>query len=222
MHNYSSRKLELLALKWAVTVKFRSLLLGSQFSIFTDNNTLCHLHTAKLGAIEQLWQGELAAFDFDIIYRPGKHNTIADTLSRYPVAPIVDDIEDFSNQHIGLSAIHESTYVPPFPAVFKKDIHCQQMACSPQSLSQKHESTHNPYTTTPFNPSDSVPMPEQQEQDTTIQPVCTFLCQRRKPNLRERAALPRPAQALLTQGKRLRFEDDVLMRIVVGQEGQIS
>ena len=33
MHNYSSAKLELLALKWAVTKKFRDYLLGSIFSL---------------------------------------------------------------------------------------------------------------------------------------------------------------------------------------------
>lgn len=45
--NYSSMKLELLALKWAVTEKFRSYLLGSKFTILTDNNPLCHLTTAQ-------------------------------------------------------------------------------------------------------------------------------------------------------------------------------
>ncbi|KAL7883046.1 hypothetical protein SRHO_G00007040 [Serrasalmus rhombeus] len=53
MENYSSMKLKLLAVKWAVTVKFREYLLGHQFTIFTDNNSLSHLQTAKLGAVEQ-------------------------------------------------------------------------------------------------------------------------------------------------------------------------
>ena len=38
MQNYSSMKLELLALYWAVTQKYRDLLLGSEFIVFTDNN----------------------------------------------------------------------------------------------------------------------------------------------------------------------------------------
>ena len=37
MCNYSSAKLELLALKWAVTKKFRDYLLGSKFNVYTDN-----------------------------------------------------------------------------------------------------------------------------------------------------------------------------------------
>ena len=38
MHNYSSTKLKLLALKWAVTEKCRDYLLGSKFTVCTDNN----------------------------------------------------------------------------------------------------------------------------------------------------------------------------------------
>ena len=43
MSNYSSMKLELLALKWAVTEKFRDYLLGAEFTVFTDNNPLSYL-----------------------------------------------------------------------------------------------------------------------------------------------------------------------------------
>ena len=59
MDHYSSRKLELLALKWAITDKFRSYLLGSKFEVYTDNNPLVHLESAKLSACEQRWVGEL-------------------------------------------------------------------------------------------------------------------------------------------------------------------
>ena len=66
MRNYSSFKLELLGLKWAVTEKFRGYLLGSKCEVMTDNNPLSHLQTAKLGAIEQRWAAELALFDLNI------------------------------------------------------------------------------------------------------------------------------------------------------------
>lgn len=74
MSNYSSRKLELLALKWAVTNKFREYLLGTKFIVFTDNNLLSYLQTAKLGATEHHWASELAMFDFEIKYQPGSAN----------------------------------------------------------------------------------------------------------------------------------------------------
>lgn len=82
MDNYSSMKLELLAVKWAVTEKFREYLLGSNFIIYTDNNPLSHLQTAKLGAVEQRWASQLASFNFTIKYRPGRSNGNADALSR--------------------------------------------------------------------------------------------------------------------------------------------
>lgn len=59
MDNYSSMKLELLAVKWAVTEKFHDYLLGNNFVVFTDNNPLSHLQTAKLGAVEQRWASQL-------------------------------------------------------------------------------------------------------------------------------------------------------------------
>ena len=40
MRNYSSAKLELLALKWSVCEKFKDDLIGSKFTVLTDNNPL--------------------------------------------------------------------------------------------------------------------------------------------------------------------------------------
>ena len=87
MQNYSSCKLELLALKWAVTEKFRSYLLGSEFMIYTDNNPLSHLQTAKLGAVEQRWAAALALFNFTIKYRPGRTNGNADATFKSNAQP---------------------------------------------------------------------------------------------------------------------------------------
>ena len=83
MNNYSSMKLELLALHWAITQKYRDILLGAEFTVFTDNNPLSYLQTtAKLGATEMRWAAELAQFNFNITYRSGRSNGNADTLSR--------------------------------------------------------------------------------------------------------------------------------------------
>lgn len=85
--NFSSCKLELLALKWAITSKFRDFLLGAKFVVFTDNNPLSYLQMAKLGATEHRWASELTMFDFEIRYRPGSANRNMDALSRLP-APV--------------------------------------------------------------------------------------------------------------------------------------
>ena len=84
MHNYSSAKLELLALKWAVTEKFRDYLLWSKFTVYTDNNPLAYIQTSKLGVSQIHWLSELALFDFNIIYRSGRSNQATDALSQHP------------------------------------------------------------------------------------------------------------------------------------------
>lgn len=86
MANYSAMKFEFLALKWAMTEKFREYLLGHKSVIFTDNNLLSHLQSAKLGATEHQWTAQLAAFDFEIRYRSGRSNKNADALSRQYVS----------------------------------------------------------------------------------------------------------------------------------------
>ena len=47
-HNFSSAKLELLALKGAVTEKFWDYLLGPEFTVYTNNNPLAYIQTSKL------------------------------------------------------------------------------------------------------------------------------------------------------------------------------
>ena len=87
MHNYSSAKLELLALKWSVCKKFRDYLIGSKFTVLTDNNPLTYVRTSCLGMSQIRWLSNLALFDFNIKYRAGKSNQAADALSRWPVNP---------------------------------------------------------------------------------------------------------------------------------------
>ena len=91
MHNYSSAKLELLALKWAVMEKIRDYLLGSQFQVYTDNNPLAYVMESKLGASQIRWLSELALFDFVIEYQTGRSNRATDALSHRPFNPSCDD-----------------------------------------------------------------------------------------------------------------------------------
>ena len=84
MRDYNSAKIELMALKWSVCDKFKDYLLGSKFTVFTDNNPLCYIKSSKLGAAQIRWLSELALYDFDIVYRTGKSNLVADVLSCRP------------------------------------------------------------------------------------------------------------------------------------------
>ena len=83
--NYSSFKMELLGLKWAVVDQFGDHIMGHHCVVLTDNNPLAHLNTAKLGATEQRWVAKLAPYDLEIKYRSGRSNKVADALSRSPL-----------------------------------------------------------------------------------------------------------------------------------------
>ena len=80
-------KLEFLALKWAITERFRDYLYyAPTFTVYSDNNPLTYiLSTAKCNATTSRWVAELADFHFTIKYRPGKANGDADALSRMPL-----------------------------------------------------------------------------------------------------------------------------------------
>ncbi len=83
--NYSAHKLEFLAVKWAVANKFHDYLYGHPFTITTDHNPLTYiLSTAKLDSVGHQWLADLSAFDFDILYKPGKSNVDGDVLSQLP------------------------------------------------------------------------------------------------------------------------------------------
>ena len=110
--NYSSYKLEFLALKWAVTEKFKDYLTGTHFTVLTENNPLTHVLTsAKLDATGQRWASALGQFTFDLIYRPGIKNSDADGMSRYPHS-LSDEEVKLEDQTI--KAICGSVISPPY------------------------------------------------------------------------------------------------------------
>ena len=94
-YHLHSGKLEFLALKWAITDKFRDYLYyAPYFSVFSDNNPLTYILTsARLDATRHRWVAELADFNFQIFYKPGSLNNDADGLSRMPL-----DIDHFARQ----------------------------------------------------------------------------------------------------------------------------
>lgn len=78
--NYPAHKLEYLAIEMG----YNDYLYGKKFTVITDNNPLTYiLSTAKLDATGHRWVAALAAFDFDILYRPGRNNSDADAPHDY-------------------------------------------------------------------------------------------------------------------------------------------
>jgi hypothetical protein len=81
---YSPTELELLAIKWAVTDKFRQYIIGREFTVYSDHEALGRLGNNKEINNKKLarWIMALEGFDITINYRPGKKNQNADALSR--------------------------------------------------------------------------------------------------------------------------------------------
>ena len=107
MQNYSSAKLELVALKQTVMEKLRDYLLGSKFNIYTHNYPLAYVKESKLGAAQIRWFSDLALFDFDIKYRSGKSSQAADTLISHPMTDdeILSDSENDGYKTISYAVI---------------------------------------------------------------------------------------------------------------------
>lgn len=138
MSNYSSRKLEFQALKWEVTQKFQDFLLRNKFVVFTDNNPLSYLQSAKLGAVEQRWASELAVFDFEIKYQPGPTNRNADALSRqlhpqeifssFPGLEVPPRVHEGTMPQVALAEAATCRAISNFPTQPKTDLMALQAA----------------------------------------------------------------------------------------------
>lgn len=212
--NYSSMKLELLALKWAIVEKFRGYLLGSKFTVITDNNPLCHLKSAKLGAIEQRWVAQLAAFDFDVQYRPGRCNPAADALSRHPLAgepePDRDD-EEFDDCVAICNLICRGTSLEP-------ELVTTGLECCQVNQIRALESGAPPSSAKEATPTLPGYSKEQlqtfQHQDSVLSVFRTFWNQKRKPSSHEWKCLSRAVKSLFKQWKQIRERDGLLYRVV--------
>ncbi|KAE9345958.1 hypothetical protein PF008_g8516 [Phytophthora fragariae] len=86
---YGITDLECAAVIWAVKL-FRPYLYGRKFRLVTDHAALKWLMTSKdLTGRVYRWALQLRGYDFEIVYRSGKDNVVADAVPRAPVRTVV-------------------------------------------------------------------------------------------------------------------------------------
>lgn len=85
--NYSTVEKEMLAIIWA-TKHFRPYLYGQKFKIVTDHRPLTWLMNFKEPNSKLVrWKLQLLEYDYEVIYKKGSQNVVADALSR-----VTDDV----------------------------------------------------------------------------------------------------------------------------------
>lgn len=198
--NYSSAKLELFAVKWAVTEKFKDYFLGSNFLIITDNNPLSYIQSsAKLGATEQRWVAQLAHNNFTVKYRPGKLNSAADALSRMPMC----------NSHLA-EIINSGTRIDP--AVRRVALQFAIRYIEEEGVTHLDVNCNSLYT---FLEYDSEEESRMQQEDSIISRFLHYFTRDKKHTKRERALEERVVINMLRQRDRMFLDGkQVLYRTV--------
>ena len=79
--NYSTYEKELLAI-YATLVTFRTMLLGTEITVYTDHQN--HIYDKIRNRRVLNWRLELEDFAPKLVYLPGKYNVLADCFSRLP------------------------------------------------------------------------------------------------------------------------------------------
>ena len=75
--------------------------MGTHFIVVTDHNSLKYLQTqSTLSRRQAKWSEFLAEFDFEIVYRPGKGNMVADALSRLQVVDCGTTSKGFNREDL--------------------------------------------------------------------------------------------------------------------------
>ena len=187
--NYPAHKLEFLALKWSVCDKFCDYLVRNKFTVFTDNNPVTYVMTsAKLDATTQRWAANLAAFQFDLIYRKGSSNADADAMSRMPPSSTEDKSEMIASDVV--KVLCQMTNCSGF-------VECMTMSTSVVDVFDEHE------------PIPSVNLRMKQIQDPEIRWIVPWVKRRCRP---QKSDVP-VGYTLARCFEHLRFEDGILYRV---------
>ena len=227
MHTYSSVKLELLALKWAVTEKFCDYLLGSKFHVYTDNSPLAYVRESKLGASQIRCLSELAFSDFTIHYRTGRSNRAANALSRHP------HTDEEINQERGsdcneveviwyssvckvVDQILNTTKVPDDLKAEAQSISCMIQPIMEEDVEEIKGMLSSVSVLNQVPPED---MAEEQKKDPILSLVCQYVTAREKLKTSAISKIKSKAvQQYLLQFDKLTFKQGVLHRTYINND----
>lgn len=101
--NFSATEKEMLAIYWALKV-FRNYIYGQKFTVITDHQPITFsLSSKNTNAKLKRWKSFLEEHDYQIIYKPGRTNVVADALSRVQInslTPTQHSAEDDDSNYI--------------------------------------------------------------------------------------------------------------------------
>ena len=119
--NYPVHEQELLAVIQAIR-EWKCYLDGQKFKVITDHKSLIYLQKQPhLSSRQTRWVEFLAQFDFDMEYKSGKLNTVADALSRR------SDYNDSRNEMNAINEIVNSPLIEQLTKAQSKDELCQRV-----------------------------------------------------------------------------------------------
>lgn len=107
--NYSTTEKEFLAMYWAVK-HFEHYLWGRKFKLVTDHQPLTY---SLSNTNKRIFRGklELEGYDYELIYKPGKNNVVADALSRIKVEDVNVNCQNENSEDEGesdLATVHSA------------------------------------------------------------------------------------------------------------------
>ncbi len=202
-YNLHSGKLEFLAMKWAISDRFRDYLYyAPSFKVYNDNNPLAYVMTSpKLDATRLRWVSELADFNFQIFYKPGHKNQDADGLSRMPleIESVIRDCTEELSLDVVSTTVKATQHPHEEPIAW-----IAALGIAPDEVSEQ---------TTGFLPRLSHrELVESQAADPSITRVLFYLSDGRRPTPEERKEDPHEVLALIREWPKLRVENKLLYR----------
>lgn len=212
-YHLHSGKLEFLALKWAITEKFRDYLYyAPTFTVYSDNNPLTYVLTsAKLNATGCRWVAELADFHFTIRYRPGRENIDADALSRLTTLSeknIPEYTVELSSDSIGaMIQVVEVQFEQGMPWSFA--VACQDSpTCAEISKA-------------PARPMTKEEIMRAQREDKDIQFIIHHLQSGIKPSSKQLRSVGSTANGMMRGWDKLMLDEDGILRRKTAQRTQL-